>query len=92
MSSPIETYATIYNIQVANSEVTLVEHPIESSPRTPTPKPVVTPITHPVNCPPLAITTNSEPKEGEIITRIRHHSYPLSPQSLLNVPPRTPRA
>ena len=85
MSSPIESYATIYNIQVADSEVTLVEHPIVTPPRTPTPKPIITPITCPDNRPPLIIAIDSEPEEGEIITCVHHHSYPLFPQSLLNV-------
>ena len=84
MSSPIESYATLYNIQVIDSEVTLVKRPI-ATPHTPTPEPVITPITCPKNRPPLVLTIDSEPEEGKIITRIHNNNYPLSPQSSLNI-------
>ena len=86
MSSPeLESYATVYNLQVANSEITLVERPIATPPHTPTPEPVITPIERPANRPPLTLATDSDPEEGEIVSRIHHHNYPLSPQSSLNV-------
>ena len=87
MSSPkLKSYATVYNLQVANLEITLVEHPITTPPpRTPTPKPVVTPVERPSNHLPLTLVTDSEPKEGKIVSCVHHHNYPLSPQSSLNV-------
>ena len=49
--------------------------------RTPTPEPIHTPIErlH------LTIAPDSDTEEGEIVSRIHHHNYPLSPQSSLNV-------
>ena len=62
MSSPIETYASLYNIQptiaaepiqpeFAASTITLVDPPAIPLPRTPTPEPISTP----VECPHLTI-------------------------------------
>ena len=79
MSSPVEFYATIYNIQVTDSEVTLVKQPVDPLPRTPTPD------EHPTNRPPLTLAIDSDPEEGKIISCIHHHGYPLSSQSSLNV-------
>ena len=92
MSSPIETYATIYNIPATASEnpicpefaasaVTLVDPPTVPLPRTPTPEPIHTPI----ECPHLTIAPDSDTEEGKIVSRVHHHNYPLSPQSSLNV-------
>ena len=92
MSSPTETYATIYNIPTTTSEdptraefaastITLVDPPTVPLPRTPTPKPVHTP----TECPHLTITPDSNTEEGEIVSHVHHHNYPLSPQSSLNV-------
>ena len=92
MSSPIETYATIYNIPTATSEepvrpefaastITLVDPSAATLPRTPTPEPVCTPIERPH----LTIALNSDTEEGEIVSRIHNHNHPLSPQSSLNV-------
>ena len=92
MSSPIETYATLYNIQTTTSEdpiraefatftITLVSPPTVPLPRTPTPEPIRTPTERPH----LTIAPDSDTEEGEIVSRIRHHNYPLSPQSSLNV-------
>ena len=50
-------------------------------PRTPTPKPIRTPAGRPH----LTIAPNSNTEEGEIVSRVHHHNYPLSPQSSLNV-------
>ena len=52
-----------------------------SLPRTPTPEPDHTPIErlH------LTIAPDSDTEEGEIVSRVHHHNYPLSPQSSLNV-------
>ena len=49
--------------------------------RTPTPKPIHTPIERPH----LTIAPDSDTEEGEIVSRVHHHNYPLSPQSSLNV-------
>ena len=49
--------------------------------RTPTPKPIHTPIERPH----LTIAPDSDTEEGEIVSRIHHHNYPLSPQSSLNI-------
>ena len=64
------------------STITLVDPPTVPLPRTPTPEPATEPTTH---RPLLTIATNSDPEEGEIISRVRRHNYPLSPQSSLNV-------
>ena len=92
MSSPIETYASLYNIQptiaaepirpeFAASTITLVDPPTVPLPRTPSPEPIQTPVERPH----LTIAPNSDTKEGEIVSRVHHHNYPLSPQSSLNV-------
>ena len=91
MSSPTETYASLYNIQptiavepirpeFAASTITLVDPPIAPS-RTPTPEPIHTPVERPH----LTIAPDSDTKEGEIVSRVHRHNYPLSPQSSLNV-------
>ena len=49
--------------------------------RTPTPEPIHAPTERPH----LTIAPNSDTEEGEIISRVHHHNYPLSPQSSLNV-------
>ena len=92
MSSPIETYASLYNIQptiaaepirpeFAASTITLVDPPTVPLPRTPSPEPIQTPVERPH----LTIAPDSDTKEGEIVSRVHHHNYPLSPQSSLNV-------
>ena len=92
MSSPIETYATIYNIPATTSEdpvraeftaftITLVDPPTVPLPRTPTPEPIHTPTERPH----LTIAPDSDTEEGKIVSCVHHHNYPLSPQSSLNV-------
>ena len=92
MSSPTETYASLYNIQptiaadpirpeFAASTITLVDPPTVPLPRTPTPEPTQTPVERPR----LTIAPDSDTEEGEIVSRVRSHNYPLSPQSSLNV-------
>ena len=92
MSSPIKTYTTIYNIPTTTSEnpvhtefaastITLVDPPTVPLPRTPTPEPIRTPTERPH----LTIAPNSDTEEGEIVSCVHHHNYPLSPQSSLNV-------
>ena len=92
MSSPVESYASLYNIQptisadpirpeFAASTITLVDPPTVPLPRTPTPEPIHTPVERPH----LTIAPNSDMEEGEIVSHIHHHNYPLSPQSSLNV-------
>ena len=92
MSSPTETYATIYDIPATTSEnpicaefaastITLIDPPTIPLPCTPTPEPVRTPDEHPH----LTIAPDSDTEEGEIVSRVHHHNYPLSPQSSLNV-------
>ena len=68
--------------EFAASTITLVDPPTIPLPRTLTPEPAAEPTTHQ---PLLTIATDSDPEEGEIISRVRHHNYPLSPQSSLNV-------
>ena len=91
MSSPTETYASLYNIQPTiaaepirpefpASTITLVDPPTVPLPRTPTPEPIHTPVR-----PRLTIAPDSETEEGKIIDRVHRHNYPLSPQSSLNV-------
>ena len=92
MSSPVESYASLYDIQptiaaepirpeFAASTITLVDPPAVPLPSTPTPEPIHTPVErlH------LTIAPNSDTEEGEIVSRVHHHNYPLSPQSSLNV-------
>ena len=67
------------------STITLIDNPFKPSPHMPPPEPSVTPTEQPAHRPALTIAPNSKAKEGEIISRVHHHSYPLSPQSLLNV-------
>ena len=92
MSSPTESYASLYNIQptiamepiqseFTASTITLVDPPAVPLPRTPTPEPIHTPIERPH----LTIAPDSDTEEGEIVSRVHHHNYPLSPQSSLNV-------
>ena len=92
MSSPVETYASLYNIQptiaadpirpeFAASTITLVDPPAVPLPHTPTPESIPTPIEPPH----LTIAPDSNTEEGEIVSRVHHHNYPLSPQSSLNV-------
>ena len=92
MSSPTESYASLYNIQptiaaepiqpeFAASTITLVDPPAVPLPRTPTPEPIHTPVERPH----LTIAPDSDTEEGEIVSRVHHHNYPLSPQSSLNV-------
>ena len=75
--------SAITHREFSKSAITFVDNHSETSPHTPPPEVVTTPTEHPANHPPLTIAT--KPKEGEIITRIHHHGYPLSPQSSLNV-------
>ena len=92
MSSPAESYASLYDVQstiAANpihpefsaSAITLVDPPTVPLPRTPTPEPIHTPNERPH----LTIAPDSDMEEGEIVSRVHHHNYPLSPQSSLNV-------
>ena len=92
MSSPVESYGSIYNVQptisaeplqseFAASTITLVDPPTVPLPRTPTPKPIPTP----TECPHLTIAPDSDTEEGEIVSHVHRHNYPLSPQSSLNV-------
>ena len=53
--------------------------------RMPTPEPTHTPAR-----PQLTIAPDSDTEEGEIVSRIHNHNYPLSPQSSLNVMQRHP--
>ena len=92
MSSPTKTYTTIHDIPATTSEnpihaeftastITLVNPPTVPLPRTPTPEPIHTPTKRPH----LTIAPDSDTEEGEIVSHVRHHNYPLSPQSSLNV-------
>ena len=72
---PVPTYLTY-----AQAEPN-VDSPTIPLPRTPTPKPIRTPIERPH----LTIAPDSDTEEGEIVSRVHHHNYPLSPQSSLNV-------
>ena len=58
-----------------------VDPPTIPLPRTPTSEPVHTPTERPH----LTIAPDSDTEEGEIVSRVHHHNYPLSPQSSLNV-------
>ena len=92
MSFPVESYASLYDIrptiatdpiqpEFAASTITLVDPPAVPLPRMPTPEPIHTPIERPH----LTIAPDSDTEEGEIVSRVRHHNYPLSLQSSLNV-------
>ena len=58
-----------------------VDPPTVPLPRTPTPESIQTPVERPH----LTIAPDSDTEEGEIVSRVHHHNYPLSPQSSLNV-------
>ena len=58
-----------------------VDPPTVPLPRTPTAEPIHMPTERPH----LTIAPDSDTEEGEIVSRIHHHNYPLSPQSSLNV-------
>ena len=58
-----------------------VDPPTVPLPCTPTPEPIHTPTERPH----LTIAPDSDTEEGEIVSRIHHHNYPLSPQSSLNI-------
>ena len=65
----------------AEPDLAIPANPVTTPlPRTPTPEPVHTPA-----CPHLTIAPDSDTEEGEIVSRVHHHNYPLSPQSSLNV-------
>jgi hypothetical protein len=90
MSSPIESYTTVYNVptevapinpEFAASTISLINPPTVPLPQMPTPEPIHTPVERPH----LTIAPDSDTEEGEIISCVHHHNYPLSPQSLLNV-------
>ena len=90
MSSPVEVQPNPFtsDIQVlsvqaefAASTTTLVNPPMDYVPQTPPPEPIQTPTERPH----LTIAPNSDMEEGEIVTRIHRHNYPLSPQSSLNI-------
>ena len=63
------------------STITLVDPSTVPLPRTPTPEPICTPVERPH----LTIAPDSDTEEGEIVSRVHHHNYPLSPQSSLNI-------
>ena len=59
---------------------TLINPTIDTPPSTPPPK-----AERPANQPPLTIATNSNIEEGEITHQVIQESYPLSPQSSINI-------
>ena len=67
--------------EFATSTITLADPAVVPLPRTPTPEPIHTPVERPH----LTIAPDSDTEEGEIVSRVHHHNYPLSPQSSLNV-------
>ena len=58
-----------------------IDPPTVPLPSTPTPEPIHASTERPH----LTIAPDSDTEEGEIVSRVHHHNYPLSPQSLLNV-------
>ena len=77
--------ADVYTHEFTTSTTTLVDPPTDTSPPTPPPETVVTPIERPANRPPLTITTDDDVKPGEITRQVVQESYPLSPQSSINI-------
>ena len=77
--------ANVYAHEFTTSTTTLVDPPTNASPPTPPPETIVTPIERPANRPPLTITTNDDVEPGEITRQVVQESYPLSPQSSINI-------
>ena len=74
--SPVPTHLTY-----AQAEPDVTADPVATPlPCTPTPEPTHTPAR-----PHLTIAPDSDTEEGEIVSRVHRHNYPLSPQSSLNV-------
>ena len=78
------TTAKVLTHEFSASTTTLVDPPTETSPSTPPPE-VVTPVKRPTNRPPLTLATNPNLEPGEISHQVVQESYPLSPQSLINI-------
>ena len=76
--------ADVFAHEFAALTVTLVDPPVEMSPPTLPPE-VTTPIERPTNRPPLTITTDDDIEPGEITRQVVQESYPLSPQSSINI-------
>ena len=76
--------ADIFAHEFSTSTTTLVDPPAETSPPTPPPE-VITPVERPANQPPLTIATEDDVKPDEITRQVVQESYPLSPQSLINI-------
>ena len=74
---PIPTPARLTDTQTKPND----DPPAVPLPRTPTPEPIRTPVERPH----LTIAPDSDTEEGEIVSHVHHHNYPLSPQSSLNV-------
>ena len=78
---PVPTHLAYAQAEFTASTTTLIDPPTVPLPHTPTPEPIRTPVERPH----LTIAPDSDTEEGEIVSRIHHHNYPLSPQSSLNV-------
>ena len=76
--------ADVFAHEFSTSTTTLVDPPAETSPPTPPPE-VTTPVERPANRPPLTITTDDNVEPGEITHQVIQESYPLSPQSSINI-------
>ena len=76
--------ANVFAHEFAASTITLVDPPDETSPPTPPPE-VITPTERPANRPPLTIATDDDIEPGEITRQVVQESYPLSPQSSINI-------
>ena len=76
--------ADVFAHEFSASTTTLIDPPAEASPPTPPPE-VITPIERPTNRPPLTIATNNDVEPGEITHQVVQESYPLSPQSSINI-------
>ena len=74
----------VFAHEFSTSTTTLVDPPTKASPPTPPPE-VITPIERPANRPPLTITTDNDIEPGEITCQVVQESYPLSPQSSINI-------
>jgi hypothetical protein len=77
--------ADVYAHEFTDSTTTLINPLDDASPSAPPSETIVNPVEHPTNRPPLTIATDNDIEPGEITRQVIQESYPLSPQSSINI-------
>ena len=77
--------ADVYAHEFTDSTTTLVDPLNDASPSAPPSETIVNPVERPTNRPPLTIATDNDIEPGEITRQVIQESYPLSPQSSINI-------